>query len=175
MSWFLKKILQKLNSPIRIKLYEALQHVQANRPIESINTLIIGDLCKDRMLMQLCQSNQSIKIMRPKRSLESSKLILAHFTSVLREGGKVIIIDLGSKEGVSCLDYPFLSQISRLELNLSENSKRISYPLLFFPLQCIRLMFGLGCSKIHEAECPDNEIVEICNRKQFKLMYLSNK
>ena len=170
----LRKILQKLNAPICRKMYGALQNVHPNRPVQKTDTLIIGDLCSDKILGHMCQLNSSIKIMLPNRSLKTSKLILAHFTSVLPEGGRVIIVDRGSKSDISCYDYPFLSQISRLELGLIENNRKMNNPLLYMPLQSLRLLFGLSMTKYSILECPDKEIVEMCCRKQFVLSYLKS-
>lgn len=172
---FLSKILQKLNAPICRKIYGALNHLNANRQIETVNALIIGDLCTEKVLKKVCNLDGSLKIMFPNRSLVSSKLILYHLTSVLREGGDVIIINNGKGHGVTCYDYPFLSQITRLELNLKNESKKRNYPLLFAPLQSIRLLLDLGAYRIQQEECPDEDIIEMCKRKKFKLIYLKIK
>ena len=172
---FLSTILQKLNAPIYRKIYGALDHVNANRQIEAVNTLIIGDLCTEKVLKKVCHLDSSLKIMFPNRSLVSSKLILYHLTSVLMEGGDVVIIDKGGGHGVTCYDYPFLSQITRLELNMKDESKKRNYPLLFAPLQSIKLLFGFGAYKIQQEECPDEDIIGMCKRKKFKLTYLKIK
>lgn len=168
----LRKLLQKLNAPICRRMYGVLDHVSANRPIETVSTLVIGDLCSDKALNSVCQLDGSLKIMLPNRSLESSKLILFHFTSVLKEGGNVVITDKGSNKGVTCYDYPFFSQITRMELRMKDESKKRNYPLLYAPLQSLQLLFGFGASKIHKENCPDEEIIEMCKRKKFQLIYL---
>ena len=172
MPGLLSKMLQKLNAPVCKKLYGALDHVHPNRQIETVKTLIIGDLCSDKVLKNVCQLDGALKIMFPNRSLISSKLILSHFTSILNEGGDVIIIDKGSKMGVTCFEYPFLSQITRLELNMKDECKKRYYPLLFAPMDSFHILFGIDFSKFHQEECPDLEIVGICKRKKFNLKYL---
>lgn len=156
-------------------MYGALDHVYADRQIESINTLIIGELCTDKTLEGFCQLDGSLKIMLPNRSLLSSKQIFFHLTSVLREGGNVIILDKGCSNGVSCYDYPFLSQISRLELKMTDECKKRNYPILYAPWQSIKLLLGLGSSRVQNVNCPDEEIIEVCKRKNFHLIYLRIK
>lgn len=170
---FLSDFLQILNAPIYNKMYDALNHIHANRPIESIDTLIIGDFCLDRNLKQFCHLSHALKIMFPGRSLASSKLILEHFTSVLKEGGTVIIVNGGIKDGISSFDYPFFSEVTRKELQMHMNRSYFYYPLFFAPFKSLKMTFGLVSSKFQITECPDKEVVELCCRKKFNLFYLS--
>ena len=171
----LNNLFQLINAPVCRKMYGALEHVHANRPVESIDTIIIGDLCDERTLKQVCSLDHSLKILFPGRSLASSKLILGHLTSVLREGENVVIVNKGIMEGITYFDYPFLSQISRAELNMTKKSRRIYYPLLFAPVRSLKLLMGLACSNFKITNCPDKEIEDLCKRKKFNLIYLSNK
>ena len=173
MSWILKKILRKLNAPVRNKALSALRYVSSNRDVQTVDTLIIGDMCPNKLLREVCSLDHSVKLVYPDRSLSSSKRILSHLTSLLPQGGNVVIVDRGSQNEVTPYDYPFLSQLARLELNIKEESKKIDYPLFFMPWQSLRLLFGISDSKLSVADCPDRELKDLCNRKSYNLIYLA--
>lgn len=174
MSWILKKVLLKLNAPVRSKALGALRYVSSNRAVRTVDTLVIGDLCSSKILKGVCSLDNAVKVIYPGRSLSSSKRILSHLTSLLPQGGNVVIVDRGSQTEVTPYDYPFLSQLARLELNIKEESKKISYPLFYMPWQSLRLLFGLSIGlKLSVVDCPDQELKALCNRKSYNLIYLA--
>ena len=172
MPGILKKILRKINAPIIRVLYGPLEKIKSTRPIEKIDTLVIGDICSDTLLNQYCDLEHSMKLMMPGRSIMATYILLCHFTSVLQEGGKVIVVDGKGKDGLSVYDYPYLSQLTRMGLKMKENGRKMTYPLFFMPLKSLLLLTGWGGDMYKKGKCLDDNIVKLCGRKKFELIYL---
>ena len=171
----LKRIFQKLNWPIINMLYGPLNKVSSTRPVETIDTLIIGDICSDSVIKRYCSLRHCIKLLMPGRSLSASYILLSHFTSILPKGGKVVIIDGHGQDKLTAYDYPYLSQLSRLEYAIVDQPRKRACPILYIPIKSIQLITKIGGFGYRESECQYPEIVNFCNRKGLQLIYLEHK
>lgn len=150
------------------KYYKPLTRLSPSRPVETIDTLIIGDYCTKNQMKSFCNLEHALMVVAPRRSLFSSFLILKHLTSRLQIGANIIIIDRGSIKETTYYDYPYLSQIEKLKIS---HPRRWLYCFFLY-----RLLYDIGrgnCLKgLCATPCPNTEIQELCTRKGFTLIYL---
>lgn len=163
--WLNSEVIRRINLPTA--------RIGARRDIETVDTLVVGDMCSKQVLKRYCTSANSLVIMAPGRSLSSSALIIAHLESVLQEGGTVIMI--GTKRDnvnkVTAFDLPFISRVSLLELGIKKSFALCNMPFYLYPFKSIRMIIGSHGTK-SEADCPSENIKKMCERKNLKLIYL---
>lgn len=145
----------------------------AKRDVESIDTLIIGDVCSDKVLNKFCSLDHCLKFTVPGRSLQSSLLLLCHLESVLKENGTVVIIGPKKKrnENVTLFDLPLISLVSSLELGINKKAAINSYPLIRHPFRSFRMLLGFTPLR-GQNECPMKDFETLCKRKKFHFTYL---
>lgn len=160
------------NKYIIREIWKPVGRLRANRKVENIDTLVVGDVCSRNSLNVFCGLQHALCIMAPGRSLNSSALILKHLTSRLVSGGHVVIVDGGGNSDTTAFDCPYLSQIAKMRLNYVSKGRYIKYPIIFCLWQCIMFLIGRPVGRVLEKPCPNKEIVELCNRKGFRLTYL---
>ena len=169
----LNSMLVKLSRPIVRQMYSPLQRLRANRQVERIDVLVIGDMISDSLLSKYCSLEHAMKVLMPGRSLATSATLLAHLSSVLSTNGTVVIVDGGSSEDISVFDYPYLSQVTKLEMGVYDQPWKTTNPFRYIPEKSLKILFRTYCfTNFHEKRCPDDCITELCKRKGLKLIYL---
>lgn len=150
--------------------------LSAQRKIKKYKYLVIGDLCPDSVLKDYIDKQEdAFKILAPGRSLNASYQILLHTISILDDGGTCIIVDSGkqSKKVYSIFDLPYLSLITRKELQIEPLVKKSFYPLFYEPLKSLRILFNKPSgSKYKCVTNKDNKIIEFCRYKGIRLIHL---
>lgn len=169
----LKKLLTILSRPIVSKMYAPLLRLKANRDVEIVDTLIIGDLISDSQLKKFCSLDRSMKVLLPGRSLFASSCILNHLSSVLSPKGTVVIVDGGSQAGLTEYDYPYLYWVFAKEYGVIDNPSMRNIPIRYMPIKSIQILLGLSFHRFHESRCNDEIINKLCFRKGYKLIYLT--
>ena len=161
-----------LNRKIRRDIWLPKERLNARRKVETVKTLVIGDVCSRKILSRHCDLSKSMIITAPDRSLATSALLLDHLESVLCSDGTVVIV--GSKHPcrqlVTAFDIPFIGLITALELGINRNSSAYAFPLLLHPVRCAKLLGGRRVRTV--GKCPDQHIAALCKRKGFRLIYL---
>lgn len=170
---FLKSFLTLLSRPVVSKMYSPLLRLKANREVETIDTLIIGDLISDSQLRRYCSLERSMKVLSPGRSVYASSCILSHLSSVLASNGTVIIVDGGSNSGLTEYDYPYLYWVYAMENGVPDNPTKRNIPILYMPLKSLQMLMGISFHHYRISECSNDVIKELCSRKGFKLVNLS--
>lgn len=162
-----------LNCKTVKKITSPKERLTARRKVEEIKTLVIGDTCPDNVLEKYCQLNNSLKIEAPMRSLASTALILDHVESVLSQEGTVVIVapKKMNEEKISLFDLPFIGIVASKELGIERKSLLNRIPLLRHPVRSLVWLFPGGRDRT-PANCPNEQIVNLCKRKGFQLVYL---
>lgn len=145
--------------------------LSSTREIKLINTLIIGDYCPERELAKYCDMSKALKIIAPGRTEAASLLILQHVASRL-DGKEVCIIAPHKRQKtISPYDIPYLSQITKLEMGLADNSvQRITY-LLLHPLLMLSIISSIFCRPL-VSDKASKELIDYCQRKEYHLTFL---
>ena len=154
------------------KLSVSRTQFRANRIPKTIKTLVIGDVCNHRLF----DPAHTAFVTSPGRSLEASAQILAHTSSVLSERGEVHIYNRWSMEGITLFDVSFLHPITQKELGCESLVRLSRHPFFHSPIKSVRLLFdfiGNRFFRYHVAQCPNSDIVELCNLHSYKLTYHS--
>lgn len=162
-----------LNKKVLIGIRKPLERLDSKREIMNVDTLVIGDLCSMKTINSYSNDESRVVIMAPGRSLYSSLVILNHTGSVLKKGGRVVIIAPKKKvkQKLTVFDTPFVSFVTSLEEGCNKNALENNYPFFVAPVRCIKMLLGNKASKT-ETQCKDNKIIDYCQRKGFKLVYL---
>lgn len=165
--WLNKKVVMRIERP--------MEHLGARRRVETVDTLVIGDTCSEKVLSRYCDLKSCLTITAPSRSLAASAQILAHVESVLKEGGKVIIVKAKheTSQAITIFDLPMMSLIAALESGYQRRSflnRRI--PFFRYPLRSIRMLMRSRADR-QEIDCPDKDIAALCQRKGFNLVCLA--
>lgn len=130
------------------------------------DTLIIGEPIDTSSLG--IKTGKCISVTCPERSNKASTLLAYRLFSLLRIGG-TLVITYHSKENkkISSLDIPYIHDVTLLEMGNSVRKKY--YPLLFNPIQSLKVAFG---SKSHLATLAENdkELSTFCDSRQIKLL-----
>lgn len=165
-------ILYYLNKRVVNYIWQPTKRLGAKREVEIVDTLVIGDICSRSILEKYCDLSHSMVIMAPDRSLKTSSLILSHVESVICDAGTVVIVASRnpSRKLITSFDIPFFNRITALELGIDKKSVLYNFPILLHPIKCIKLLGGYRSRKLEE--CPKDEIVKLCKRKGFNLVYL---
>lgn len=169
------KVVIHTNALLLNKIRYPLSKLHSQREVKSYCNLIIGDFAAPSCYQHLCEKGESFVITSPNRTLEATWHILAHVESILDEGGTCIIIDSAkqARTDISTFDVPYLSLVSRLELKIDSNTFKYRYPLLSAPIICLKFLLKVYSMGFIEQTCPDNQIVSLCKRKGFRLIYLT--
>lgn len=163
-----------INKKVYLKIRQPLLSLGPKRPVEKIETLIIGNNFSLKILKAICRFDKALILTSPNRSLYASSMILYHTESILQDGGRVIIIaSKRKKEKVDMFDIPLISRVSALEEGLNRYSRINKYPFFIKPLKSILFLLGIACKNtLKMVECPDKELMDFCIRKNFELIYL---
>lgn len=161
-----KMVIHRINLPMK--------RINAKREVETIDTLVVGDVCSQKIIDRYCGTSNCLQITAPGRSLYSTVLIIAHLESILVEKGTIVMIgpsrDYGNR--VTSFDLPFISRISLLEIGIKKKSFILNnLPFFLHPIMSLKFLSGNGGKK-EETECPDESIKELCKRKGFDLICL---
>lgn len=84
-----------INKKTMEKLYSPMLRLSANRKVEKVDTIVIGDMISISKLSQFCNLSHSMSLCAPGRTLNSSFLLLQHLTSRLDPKGSVVIVNRG--------------------------------------------------------------------------------
>lgn len=176
--WYIAAILVSLIAALFIadillvrNWMKPLHELYPQRPLWDINTLVIGETCSSRSLSSRFDLQHTLIITAPIRSVEASLLILKHVSSRL-DGNQICII-APSKElnNISVLDIPFLSLLTKLEMNLKDNRRERQFYIFYHPLIFIKFLCSLF-SMPKEMACDNVEVIDYCKRKGFNLIFL---
>lgn len=149
--------------------------LSAKRDIQTYDCLVIGDRCRRDMPERYgIPINNTFFLTVPGRSLEASFNILSHTFSLLNGQRRTCIIVHSGKDktSYSVFDTPYISLVSRKELELEKLHARSSYPFFFDPIRSIRVLLSVIPQKYEESDCPDERIKQLCNDKGIRLIYL---
>ena len=143
----------------------------SNRKIRKIDTLIIGDWCSRRLLAQRFDLSCSLVLLAPERSERASFLILEHLASRLDGKNVCIIKPHRDHDLIGVYDIPYLSQLTKMELGLTNTPhKRLSF-LLENPFALFRFLYSPFVN-LHEAQIQNEDLMKYCERKGYVLTYL---
>lgn len=152
--------------------------LSAQRKIKKYKYLVIGDLCPCSVLNDYIDKQEdAFIILAPGRSLSASYQILLHTISILDEGGTCIIVDSGkqSKKVYSIFDLPYLSLITRKELQIESAVRKESYPLFYEPIKSLLLLFDISYNhnKYRDMICTDNRVMDFFRQRTNQFIYLN--
>ena len=152
--------------------------LSAQRKIKKYKYLVIGDLCPGSVLKDYIDKQEdAFKILAPGRSLNASYQILLHTISILDDGGTCIIVDSGkqSKKVYSIFDLPYLSLITRKELQIESAIRREFYPLFYAPIKSLLLLFDISYhhNKYKNMICTDNRVMDFFQQRTNQFIYLN--
>ena len=166
-----------LNQIIKKKYYQEYVNFTPKREVKIINTLVIGDVCSLKTLTKFIDKDKTLFLTCPKRSVEASFQILLHTFSRIDGNGHIVIVDNGEKSHsvYTFFDTIWMNYITKKELGLERISGRSKYPLLFNPFVSFLILIGYKSNKYKMDVCPDNEIINFCKERNFKLSYLIKK
>lgn len=148
-----------------------LCELTSTRPIKQVDTLIIGDICSKRYLKRRYDLSHTLLITAPGRSFYASKLILEHVASRLDGKQVCIITKKNNKKKVQELDFPYLSQLTKMELGVNSNHIKKELYFFIYPIELIQYFLGLML-KPKERVCEDAQLASYCERKGFKITVL---
>ncbi len=171
---FITIIFVVLNKIVVKKANKERINFSANREIRTVNAMVIGDVCSEKLLSSITNKDKTLYLTCPGRSLNASFQILLHTVSRIDSDGHVVIVDGGSTK-FTAFDTIWLNSITLKELGLETLSKRIKLPLIYHPLISTLILTGYKTDKYITDECPDKEIINFCKGKQLKLTYLVKK
>lgn len=162
---------------IVLKKSNKMPMLSAQRKIKKYKYLVIGDLCPYSVLRDFIdKQDNAFTILAPGRSIDASYQILLHTISILDEDGICIIIDSGkhSNQVYTVFDVPYLSLITRKELQIESLAKRYSYPLFYEPFKSFQVLFNKASNLKYRCEvCNYLKIKELCRYKGIQLVYLA--
>lgn len=130
------------------------------------DTLIIGEPIDTSTLG--IKTGKSISVTCPERSDKASTLLAYRLFSLLRIGG-TLVITYHRKESkkISSLDIPYIHEVTLLEIGVS--GRKEYFPLLFNPIQSLKVIFGSKSQHATLAE-NDKELSSFCDSRQIKLL-----
>lgn len=161
-----------LNIQIRKKLDAQADFSYRGRPIRNVDYLIIGDLIRLDFLNSM--DYRIVQILSPDRTLEGAFWVLKRtFSLVNEESGKVIIAIKKNnieKKHVSIFEYPFLSNIHKNILGITNLERKRRYPLFYSPIISLKLIIG-HCHTSYPYNCPSEEILTFCQERGLCLEF----
>lgn len=148
----------------------------ANREVKTTDCLVIGDMCSN----DIAASNgiafeNALFITAPDRSLEASYVILAHAFSILNGATPTCIITHKKgrcKRPFTLFDTPYLHFLTIRELGLEKLADKARHPLWHEPAKSLRILFGCNPKGYVQADCTDSRIVQFCQERGIRLIYL---
>lgn len=129
------------------------------------DTLIIGEPVRKETIQ--LNGNKHIAITCPGRSQGASIILAYRLFSLLRPGGTLIITYHYEGEKISSLDIPYIHEVTLLEMRI--NSKKKYLPLLFNPLQSIKVAIGTARSQA-TGTGSNRALEEFCNTRDITLL-----
>lgn len=153
--------------------------LSAQRKIKKYKYLVIGDLCPYSVLKDYIDKQEdTFTILAPGRSLDASYQILLHTISILDEDGTCIIIDSKrhSKQMYTVFDVPYLSLVTRKELQLESLVRRGFYPLFYEPIKSFSILFhiSLGRKRYENVICRDNRFTDFLHKRANQFVYFKS-
>ena len=161
----------KVNARVSRAICSGRNRLSARRQVKEISTLVVG-ACVSRKVLVRTFGKDALLIVAPNRSADTSSLLLQHVSSCLRSGGRVcIILPAGKGEKkLTIFDLPFLSQLAKLEMNVSFDKRETRYPLFFHLAESMKFVRdNLLKRKLRKVEYTHSDIQELCGRKGFVL------
>ena len=168
---FITIIFVVLNKIVVKKANKERINFSTNREIRTINTMVIGDVCSEKLLSSIINKDKTLYLTCPCRSLNASFQILLHTVSRIDSDGHVVVVDGGSTK-FTAFDTIWMNSITQKELGLETLNKRIKLPLIYHPLISTLILIGYKTNKYIMGECPDKEIINFCQENKIKLTYL---
>ncbi len=147
--------------------------LSSKRAIHHWDTLLIGDLPTPKLRKSIPREN-SIKIISPGRSIESSYQILLHTGSAIGSNDTVIILNDARRHPerlYTLFDIPYLGLVAKKEFGLEKLEHKTKYPILYEPFKTLQILLGIKIGDYVQKECPNKNFIKYCERKGFKLEY----
>lgn len=148
----------------------------ANRQVKTTDCLVIGDMChSDITECNGIAFENALFITAPSRSLEASYVILAHTFTILNGATSTCIITHKKsrcKRPFTLFDTPYLHFLTIRKLGLERLAAKAHHPLLHEPTKSLRILLGCKPKGYVQTDCPDRRIVQFCQERGIKLVYL---
>lgn len=140
----------------------------------NVQRLVLGDWCNPQSLIG---DNSSVIHLSPAlQSEEVSSLLVKRLYSLLDEEAGVLIIvrkkNNAKKKGASVFDIPYLHENTLSDMRKLWMWNFCKLPFLFNVIGSIRLLFDINKSNnFIKGECPIQDIVSFCKKRNIKLEY----
>lgn len=159
----------------RIPVYDhrVMSHLHGRQQIRKIDTLIIGDTCRESFLAQYAQG-ETLAIQHPDRGLDSSYQIFMHVESLLEHGGHLVIFNDSKVEqhAYSIFDLPFIYWVHKKELGIAHLDAATRHPLFNDPIRSIKILLRVKKNNYKQLQCPKQELTLFCRERKIDFIYL---
>lgn len=159
------------NLLMKNKIYAQRKPFDTFSGIRNVDTLYIGEISRGG-----AHDNNILYIYTPNATENSAYEVLRHTFSILDENGSTVVLCVNAsaqrnKKSFSVFDIPFFNDVTIHRLGLENIKSEIWFPLLYDLAGCFRYIFKIG-KKAKEEQCVNDEILDFCEQRNIKLIYL---